>query len=116
MIQVLTTIERHWQAIALFILAAITVLSLSPLKELPSVPGSDKTHHLVAYGALMFPVALKKPPYWWLISLFFISWSGTIEIIQPYVNRYGEWHDLLANIIGLVCGWFLARLLKLKIK
>ncbi|MGC9519267.1 MAG: hypothetical protein ACP5FP_06375 [Desulfuromonadaceae bacterium] len=31
-----------------------------------------------------------------------------IELIQPYVNRYAEWQDMLANtggiIIGLVSG------------
>jgi hypothetical protein len=25
-----------------------------------------------------------------------------IEIIQPYVNRYGEWLDFLANTIGVI--------------
>ena len=112
MVKLLTLIQRQAIAIALFILALITVLSLSPLKELPPVPGSDKTHHLIAYGALMFPVALKQPKLWWLLGLFFIAWSGAIELIQPYVNRYGEWRDLIANIVGLGCGWLIAQLVR----
>ncbi len=67
-----------------------TVLSLWPLENLPPVPGSDKVQHLIAYAALMFPIALRKPKYWPLIGLLFIAWSGPIELLQPYVNRYGE--------------------------
>lgn len=72
------------------------------------VPGSDKTHHLIAYGALMFPTALRKPKYWLLMGVFFAFWGGAIELIQPYVNRYGEWLDVAANITGLGCGLLVA--------
>lgn len=105
---VLKLINAYWIAISMFILAAITLLSLYPLANLPQVPGSDKTHHFIAYGALMFPVALRKPKYWLLIGLFFIVWSGAIELIQPYVNRFGEWLDLAANAAGIVCGIIVA--------
>ena len=45
-----------------------------------------------------------------VIGLFFICWSGAIELIQPFVNRYGEFQDLAANITGLVCGFLAANL------
>ena len=73
--------------------------------------GSDKTHHFIAYGALMFPTALRKPNYWLLIGVFFVFWSGGIELIQPHVNRYGEWLDLAANIAGIGCGLLVAILI-----
>ena len=95
--------------ISLFILTVITLLSLYPLESLPSVPGSDKTHHFIAYAALMFPAALKKPKYWPFIGLFFVGWSGAIELIQPYANRYGEWLDPAANTAGIVCGLLMAQ-------
>ncbi len=50
----------------------------------------------------MFPAALAKPKHWPFIALFFIGWSGAIELLQPYVNRYGEWLDLLANSLGIL--------------
>ncbi len=109
---ILVLIKKYWISLTLFILAVITVLSLSPLKELPPMPGSDKTHHLIAYAALMFPTALKKPDYWLAIVLFFVFWSGIIEVLQPYVNRYGELQDLIANIIGLILGWLAVQLIK----
>jgi len=103
MITLLTHIKTYWIAFTLFTLAVITTLSLWPLEYLPSVPGSDKTHHVIAYAALMLPTALRKPNYWKLIGLFFIAYSGVIELLQPYVNRYGEWMDMAANTTGIVC-------------
>lgn len=101
-------IHRRWLAITLLLLAVITYLSLTPLVSLPSVPGTDKTHHFIAYAALIFAVALRKPKHWPVIGLFLFGWSGGIEILQPYVNRYGEWLDLTANGSGLICGVILA--------
>lgn len=92
-------------------MTTIAVLSLWPLPDLPAVPGTDKTHHLIAYAVLMLPTALRKPKYWLLISLLFILSSGVIELIQPYVNRYREFNDLIANVIGLACGLLLAQIL-----
>lgn len=107
----LSFIKTHWLPLTLFILAAITALSLWPLNQLPAVPGTDKTHHFLAYAALMLPTALRKPGNWKLIGMFFIAYSGMIELIQPYVNRYGEWLDLAANAGGVVCGLVLAEIL-----
>ena len=101
-------VYRYWIVITLFLLFIITFLSLSPQSSLPDVPGTDKTHHFIVYSALMFGVALRKPKHWLLIALFFSCWSGGIELIQPYVNRYGEWLDLAANVGGLMCGAILA--------
>ena len=108
MIRLLTLIKTNWIVITLCFLTIITILSLWPLDELPSVPGSDKTHHLIAYAVLMFPTALRKPDKWILFTLFFIAYSAVIELLQPYVNRHGEWLDVLANTTGLFCGWILA--------
>ena len=113
MIKLLTFVRTYWITITLFTLAAITALSLWPLENLPPVPGSDKVQHLIAYAALMFPIALRKPKYWPLIGLFFIAWSGAIELLQPYINRYGEWMDMVANSIGVVCGLLAAQLISL---
>ena len=107
----LTCIKSYWVALTLFTLAVITTLSLWPLENLPSVPGSDKTHHLIAYAALMFPTGLRKPKHWKKIGLSFIIYSGMIELLQPYVNRYGEWQDMAANTAGVVCGLLIAELI-----
>ncbi|HEY9767914.1 MAG TPA: VanZ family protein [Coleofasciculaceae cyanobacterium] len=112
MIALLVSIRKYWIFTTLFILTVITVLSVWPLKSLPPVPGTDKAHHFIAYAALMIPTALRKPNYWLIISLFFIAWSGAIELIQPYVNRYGEFKDLTANVAGLGCGFLAVKIIE----
>ncbi|WP_021018997.1 hypothetical protein [Vibrio gazogenes] len=104
----LQMVKKYWLIVMGSILISITVLSLWPLATLPSVPGTDKTHHLIGYAALMFPVALRQPRQWGWIGFALLAYSGGIELVQPYVNRYGEWLDLAANAGGLLCGWLLA--------
>ncbi|MGL1933277.1 MAG: VanZ family protein [Desulfotalea sp.] len=113
MIRLLTLVKTYWIAFTLLILSAITILSLWPIDKLPAVPGTDKTHHLIAYTFLMLPVALRKPDKWILYGLIFIAYGGAIELLQPYVNRYGEWMDMIANTAGLVCAYFIARLVNI---
>ena len=110
MIKLLILIRTKWIFATLFILAAITALSLWPLEELPSLPGTDKIHHFIAYAVLMFPAALWKPRHWKLLALLFIAYSGAIELLQPFVNRYSEWLDLAANATGVICGLLIAQL------
>ena len=107
----MSIIKHKWLSISLITLLTITVLSLTPLPHLPLVPGSDKIHHLFSYALLVFPTALAKPKHWGWIVLFFLFWGGVIELIQPYVNRYGEWADMLANTVGLFCGYLIALLI-----
>ena len=97
-------IKRHSLILSLALLAGVTGLSLTPLPEMPGVPGTDKAHHLIAYGAVMFPVALRRAKSWLWMAAAFALWGGLIELAQPHVNRYGEWTDWLANIAGLLCG------------
>jgi VanZ family protein len=106
-------IRTYWRFCTTIILIAIIFLSLWPNKSLPAVPGGDKIHHFIAYAALVFPVALSRPKSWLLLVVLFFSLSGVIELIQPFVHRYGEWLDLAANSTGLVCGILLTELVRL---
>lgn len=101
---VLSSIQVYWKPVTIFLLLVIVLLSLYPLPELPALPGTDKTHHLIAYCALAFPVALKSPERLRSILLLFVMFGGAIELIQPYVNRYGEWLDFVANTAGVTLG------------
>ena len=116
MIKFLNLIKTNWIGITLFTLAAITILSLWPHERLPPVPGTDKTHHLIGYALLMLPTALRKPNKWVLIGLFFIAYSGLIELLQPYVNRYGDWLDMAANATGVLFGLVVAEIFRFTLK
>lgn len=107
-----TLSQRWWPYITALLLTAISILSLAPLPELPEVPGSDKTHHLIAYAALMLPAFSVNAAIKYRLLLAFLFWSGGIELVQPLVNRYGEWADLAANGLGLVTGALLGILVK----
>ena len=108
MILLLNFIRKNWLLLTIVMIFTITGLSLWPLKEMPEVPENDKIHHFIAYLFLMLPTALRKPNKWLLLGLAFILYSGTIELIQPYVNRHGEWLDMLANVLGVVSGFVIA--------
>ncbi|MCI5157763.1 MAG: VanZ family protein [Candidatus Electrothrix sp. AUS1_2] len=101
-------LRTHWLGCSAIILAVITILSLWPLKTLPPVPGGDKLHHFLAYAALAFPIALRRPNRWMPIMALFIVYSGGIELIQPLAHRYAEWLDLAANTAGIFCGILLS--------
>ncbi|NQZ59268.1 MAG: VanZ family protein [Lentisphaeraceae bacterium] len=111
MIKVLQHIKDYWAMLSICLLLSITILSLTPLDNLPLVPGTDKAHHFIAYAALAFPTALRRPKRWLVLITFFIFYSGLIELIQPYVNRYGEWLDMLANTTGVLLGIILAAIM-----
>ena len=83
---------------------AIIWLSLTPQAELPEVPGSDKTHHIIAYAALAIPTAFAYPRRIFETAAFYILLGGLIELVQPYVNRYGELLDFMANLSGVILG------------
>ena len=106
---------ENWKIYTSLIFIIITFLSLYPLQEQPSVPGSDKIHHLIAYSALTICVGLRRPSNYVLIIILFSLYSGLIEIIQPYVNRFREIEDFLFNnlgiFIGLILGIFINKII-----
>lgn len=97
-------VKRYWIALSVFNIFLVSALSLTPLEHLPVAPGSDKLHHFIAYACVIFPCALVRPKYWTAAVLLVIAWGGVIELIQPFVNRYGEWLDVAANTLGIFIG------------
>ena len=94
--------QANWLSGAIAFL--IICLSLSRLAQLLYDPGSDKTHHVIAHAALAIPTAIAMPRKIWMFALLYICLGGVIELIQPHVNRYGEWLDFTANMTGVLIG------------
>lgn len=101
-----------WAGLTVSLLVVISILSLWPLAALPDVPGTDKIHHFIAYAVLALPLSVARPRHWLWGVMILVAYSGVIELIQPYVNRYGEWLDLLANGLGLCLGGVLSGALR----
>ena len=98
-----------------FILTAILTLAicvgtLIPLTEKIHVPGSDKWHHFVAFAALAYPLTAANRLYWIPTVIFGLCLGASIEIIQPYVSRFGDIKDFQADAIGLFFGVLLGML------
>ena len=106
------SLSKYIWPISIMMLAIVSVASLIPLPNLPEVPGTDKTHHIIAYALIVLPVCIVKPKHWWAFLLIVFLWSGAIELIQPFVNRYAEWLDLLANLAGVMIGLIAGSLFK----
>ncbi len=106
----LSVLYRYADRLALGCFLAIGYLSLTPLAELPEVPGSDKFHHLIAYSMLAFLAIVARATSQAVVAVLLavIAYGGLIEIIQPYVNRHGEFSDFLASAAGAVLGGLLA--------
>jgi len=112
MVDLLNFIKRFWLLLTVIQLVFITGLSLWPVEQLPAVPGTDKAHHFIAYTALVFPLALARPRYFMAIFFALLAWGGLIELIQPFVNRWGEWLDFAANSFGAGLGLLLSAVLR----
>lgn len=100
-------VKHHpWIAYGLSAMIAIAIitLSLTPLAKLPEAPGGDKLHHFIAYAALAFPTAVIKARHLIGVTFCYLALGAGIELIQPYVNRYGEWGDMAANTCGVLLG------------
>jgi len=101
--------------ISALIAVLIGALSLSPLQTLPEVPGTDKLHHLVAYLALALPTSLARVRSIRVLAPLYVMYGGVIELIQPYVNRYGEILDFGMNTLGVVIASSIAIAVNMKV-
>jgi VanZ family protein len=105
---------RLWPLVTLALAAAITVLSLLPMPDLP-VPSeflAIKSHHFIAYAALAFPVALARPRLWPVFLVLIAGWGGMIEILQPYFGRTAGLFDAFVNAVGVTAGALAAAIVR----
>lgn len=106
-----------WLTIGLAL--CIGALTLIPLSAPLGVPGTDKTHHVLAFAILSGPCAALYPKGLLRVVFAAAVYGGLIEVIQPYVGRHCETADVLADLLGVaigaVFGLFLHRIFKWRI-
>jgi VanZ family protein len=102
-------------------MVAVLILSVAPMSppKFNIFSWQDKFHHFAAYGVLCV-LAIKsygtQQPIW-KIGLGLVSFGLGIEIIQLSTNyRYGEFMDLVANILGILFAICLSRILRWDLK
>tara|TARA_B110000483_G_scaffold242603_1_gene328953 strand:- start:3658 stop:4017 length:360 start_codon:yes stop_codon:yes gene_type:complete len=99
-------------AATLAIMIAIALGTLMPAPQLPELPGNDKAIHLLAFVMLTLPLSLRPWVNGWKLGLGCLAFGAAIEIIQPFVNRSGEWLDLGADAAGIVLGLAIGQILR----
>ena len=83
----------------------IAVATLTPAPNMPGdLPGSDKLHHLLGFGALVFPAIAADPRRCLWLAPLAVGYGGLIELIQPHVGRPGEWGAVGAHGRGGAIG------------
>jgi len=110
----LTLLDQKRAAILLTGLLTLVIASLTllPIEVPQGVPGTDKTHHVIAFAALVAPAAFLCPRVLVWTVPFALLYGGAIELVQPYVGRFRSWGDFLADILGVVIGVLLGLLLR----
>lgn len=113
LISSLFRLYARWQ-IPLFLIGwiGISLATLLPAEQLPSAPGSDKLHHVIGFAAWTLMVAAGNFRTFCYLSAFIWFWGGAIELIQPYVNRYGEWADFVGDSVGVLIVFILVLILQ----
>tara|TARA_B100001093_G_scaffold509194_1_gene572795 strand:+ start:3364 stop:3744 length:381 start_codon:yes stop_codon:yes gene_type:complete len=97
--------------LAIFLTIIFTIViccgTLTPLPKSLDVPGSDKWHHFVAFSFLVYPLTVANKKCWIPIILFGLFFGALIELVQPYLNRFGDIQDFQADAIGMLIGFAL---------
>jgi VanZ family protein len=97
-----------------FGILAVTVLSLAPAQTAPSLDLSDKLQHAFAYACLActgcFGFGHGRPRIQLAVVVALSVFGGLLEVLQPLAAaRTGSFADWMANQIGILIGWLLAR-------
>ncbi|WP_457419777.1 VanZ family protein [Roseateles sp. P5_E7] len=120
LLSLFTAPERRvlWRALLLLLLAVITWLALSPAPPKTVDLGWDKANHTLAFAALAFSAVWalwQRPRQWPLLFIALLAYGVGIEIAQSFLPpREADWHDVVADGIGIALGllaaWPIARL------
>lgn len=90
-------------------MAAVVAGSLLPVSGPPVVPHFDKIQHFAGYAwlAVLPWAAFAGPGTASRMSLAMFALGGAIEVAQQFVpGRCASLADLLANGVGVACGWW----------
>ena len=99
-------------AVTFAFMLAIAFGTLMPAPQSPELPGNDKVIHLLAFVLLTLPLSLRPWVKGWKLGFGCLAFGAAIEIIQPFVNRSGEWLDLGADAVGIVLGLAIGQILR----
>ena len=92
---------------------ALVVLVLALMPPVPYMPTTvwDKANHLLAFAVLAWLGCHAYPQRLASVLSGLLVCGALIEILQSFTTfRSTDWHDLLADGLGLLLGWLLTRM------
>jgi hypothetical protein len=101
--------RRLWQGLGWAMVATVVWLSLTPHPpEPPSFLAWDKAQHTLAYAGLMFWFRIAFARHWrW--PVFMLTLGLGLEVLQGLGGvRTADWHDMVANGLGVIAGFGMA--------
>jgi VanZ family protein len=103
---------RLWAIAGWLMVGAIVWLSVTPSPPDPGFENADKLEHVLAYGVLTFWFCQvhASARVQLAFAAGFIALGAGLEFVQGALayRTYDE-YDMLANAIGVVAGWAVAR-------
>ncbi len=106
--------QLGWRVLFVTALAWTAWVSLSPVSELPQINVWDKFAHATTYAALTFLLLNGWPRLRTVVAGGAVMAFGiAIECAQAAGgHRQGDWHDALANLVGIVAAIAVWQLLR----
>lgn len=101
------TINLLWRWSFWLLLSVTLWLSLIPVDQVPSAFSFwDKAQHTLGFAALGFLGLLAYPGNIRMLMFTLALLGVGIEVTQWLTGwRYGDWHDWLADCVGVVIGY-----------
>ena len=90
---------------------AVLVLALMPTDMPMPSTGWDKSNHLLAFSVMALLGRRAYPGRTMGVLAGLLAYGALIEVLQSFTpNRSADWHDLVADAVGLALGWGTGRL------
>ncbi|UJF24181.1 VanZ family protein [Suttonella sp. R2A3] len=107
---------RHYRVLIGLWLALVLIACVMPVssEQPPTLPHIDKIVHALFYAPPMALALLAGGNVWrWVILL--IVFALGIELIQSMLSyRSGDIFDMLANIVGMLLGFIVAKFFRMR--
>ena len=110
--------STYWRMAGLFLLVVVLIGAIMPAVWLwpdrRSIAawfgGIDKWAHAIAFATLAVWFAGQyRPRSYWRIAVGLLAYGLLIELIQRSLSyRSAEWHDVVADVVGIALGLLLA--------
>ena len=84
----------------------VLALALMPVDVPFPGTGWDKSNHLLAFSVMVLLGRRACPGRTVAVLAGLLAYGALIEVLQSFTpSRSADWHDLVADAVGLALGW-----------